>query len=74
MSGTATIRIVLNGDARELAGDATVAQAVAATGTPEPRGVAVAVDGEVVPRAEWELTPLADGQRVEVLHAVQGGS
>ena len=36
-------------------------------------GVAVAVDGEVVPRADWPATALADGARVEVLTAVQGG-
>ena len=36
-------------------------------------GVAVAVDGEVVPRARWAATVLADGARVEVLTAVQGG-
>jgi sulfur carrier protein len=35
--------------------------------------VAVAVDGEVVPRAAWPRTPLSSGQRVEVLQAVQGG-
>jgi sulfur carrier protein len=35
--------------------------------------VAVAVDGEVVPRSGWEATALADGQRVEVVEAIQGG-
>ena len=37
------------------------------------RGVAVAVDAEVVPRGEWETTKLDDGARVEVLRAIQGG-
>ena len=37
------------------------------------RGVAVAVGDEVVPRAEWPITRLADGARVEVLTAMQGG-
>ena len=37
------------------------------------RGVAVAVNGEVVPRSEWEGFALSDGMRVEVLRAVQGG-
>jgi sulfur carrier protein len=36
-------------------------------------GVAVAVDGAVVPRAEHPRTVLADGADVEVLTAVQGG-
>jgi thiamine biosynthesis protein ThiS len=31
------------------------------------------VDGEVVPRGQWDLIKLADGARVEVLQAVQGG-
>ena len=64
--------VVLNGDVRELAEQATVADAVAACGAP-PRGVAVAVGGEVVARGEWESRRLSDGDRVEVLQAVQGG-
>jgi sulfur carrier protein len=36
-------------------------------------GVAIAVDHEVVPRAEWETFTLAEGARVEVLTAMQGG-
>jgi sulfur carrier protein len=39
----------------------------------EGRGVAVAVDGEVIPRGRWSDTGLHEGQEVEVLHAVQGG-
>ena len=39
----------------------------------DARGVAVAVDGEVVPRSEWEACRLADGSRVEVVDAIQGG-
>ena len=38
-----------------------------------PRGVAVAVNEEVVPRADWPRWPLADGDVVEVVTAVQGG-
>ena len=37
------------------------------------RGVAVAVDAEVVPRGEWESRRLAGGERVEVVMAIQGG-
>ena len=74
MRAEAMMAIVLNGERCELPEGATVEQAVAATGAEEARGLAVAVDGEVVPRGEWERTPLADGQRVEVLHAVQGGA
>lgn len=37
------------------------------------RGVAVAVNEEVVPRSAWDETPVRDGDRVEVLNAAQGG-
>ena len=68
------MRIELNGTPRELDDGATVAAAVAASGVdPERRGVAVAVEDEVVPRSEWDATTLSEGQRVEVLRAVQGG-
>jgi sulfur carrier protein len=68
------VRVLLNGERRELASDATVREAVSATGAPsEGRGVAVALDGEVVPRRLWDETSLAEGQRIEVVQAVQGG-
>jgi sulfur carrier protein len=64
----------LNGEERELPQPMTVAAAVAAVGvSPEGRGIAAAVDGEVVPRDRWNETALAEGQRVEVVQAVQGG-
>ncbi|HEU4981012.1 MAG TPA: sulfur carrier protein ThiS, partial [Solirubrobacterales bacterium] len=54
---------------------ATVATAIEASGAfSDRRGVAVAVDGEVVPRSEWDRTALAEGQRIEVLAAIQGGA
>jgi sulfur carrier protein len=40
---------------------------------PDARGVAVAVDGEVVPRAGWHTVAIPEGARVEVLTAAQGG-
>jgi thiazole synthase len=69
------MRIELNGEARELPAGATLADAVRESGAGEEvRGVAVALDGEVVPRAEWERTLLREGQSVEVLAAIQGGA
>jgi sulfur carrier protein len=66
--------VIINGQPRRLPEGATLELAVRQAGAPEGgRGVAVAVDGEVVPRAEWAGTTLAEGQRVEVLSAVQGG-
>jgi sulfur carrier protein len=66
--------VELNGERVELADGASVADAVAAAGANSGRrGVAVAVDGEVVPRSGWEHTRLVAGQRVEVVEAIQGG-
>ncbi|GAA2672934.1 MULTISPECIES: sulfur carrier protein ThiS [Actinosynnema] len=65
------MRATLNGVDRELPDRATVADAVTALGAPTT-GVAVAVDGEVVPRAAWDR-PLREHARVEVITAVQGG-
>jgi sulfur carrier protein len=69
-----TTTVTLNGERRELPEPATIDAAVREAGVAgDGRGVAVAVDGEVVPRGEWERTELREGQQVEVLHAVQGG-
>ncbi|HLM30606.1 MAG TPA: sulfur carrier protein ThiS [Solirubrobacterales bacterium] len=66
--------VELNGEPVELPEGASVALAVECLGAGERRdGVAVAVDGEVVPRSQWESTELADGQNVEVVGAIQGG-
>ncbi len=73
--GTKLMRIELNGEPRELPEGATLADAVREPPAPgrAAAGVAVALDGEVVPRGEWEATPLREGQAVEVLAAIQGG-
>ncbi len=68
------MNVEINGDAVSLGDGATVATAVEASGAPTERGVAVALEGDVVPRSEWETTPLIEGQRVEVLAAIQGGA
>lgn len=66
------MELIVNGAARRLPAGTTVAELVG-TVTTQTRGVAVAVNGEVVPRAGWPATGLADGDRVEVLTAAQGG-
>jgi sulfur carrier protein len=65
-------QVTVNGDTRELPQDTTLADLVAQL-TASPRGIAAAVDGEVVPRRAWPDTPLADGSVVEIVTAVQGG-
>lgn len=39
----------------------------------EPRAVAVEYNGEILPRDRYEETTLADGDRLEIVHFVQGG-
>jgi thiazole synthase len=69
------MRVELNGEVAELAAGATLADAAREAGAPESaRGIAVALDGEVVPHGEWEATVLREGQAVEVLAAIQGGA
>ena len=66
--------IWVNGEPRKLPTGVKLADAVDAAGaSTDRRGIAVAVDGEVVPRARWGDLALEDGQRVEVVRAVQGG-
>jgi sulfur carrier protein len=66
--------VEVNGEPVELQEPATVAALVERAGAGgDRRGVAVAVDGEVVPRSAWGSTELNDGQRVEVVGAIQGG-
>jgi thiazole synthase len=67
------IKAFVNGEYREL-GDGATVESVVRQIAESSRGVAVAVDGEVVPRGEWSERELRDGEEVEVLHAVQGGS
>ncbi|MCW2918619.1 MAG: thiamine biosynthesis protein ThiS [Actinomycetia bacterium] len=64
--------VIVNGEPREIADGATVASVVAAV-TKATAGVAVALNDEVVRRAEWTATPIRDADRLEVLTAVQGG-
>jgi len=66
--------IVLNGQLADVRGGETVAAVLAHLGLDaNARGVAVAVDGEVVPRAEWAARVVGEEARVEVLTAMQGG-
>ena len=66
--------VIVNGERRELAAGATVASVVELLDVaPGARGVAVALDGEVVTRSRWAETELGDGALIEVVAAIQGG-
>ncbi|CAL9605237.1 MULTISPECIES: sulfur carrier protein ThiS [unclassified Streptomyces] len=66
------MNISVNGESREVA-PGTALDALVRTLTAAPSGVAAALNETVVPRAQWAATALSDGDRVEVLTAVQGG-
>jgi sulfur carrier protein len=68
------VKVLVNGSETELADGATVIAALDTLDLPASgRGVAVAVDAEVVPRGQWPARELHDGARVEILRAIQGG-
>jgi sulfur carrier protein len=72
-TGTA-LRISVNGRPTGVAPGATVLDAARGLGIgDDERGVAIALDGLVVRRADWVATPLADGARLEVVRAAAGG-
>lgn len=66
------MKIVLNGAERELAGPVTVAQLLHVSGFGAKR-VAVELNGEVVPRSLHVERDVADGDRIEIVHAIGGG-
>lgn len=68
----ATMTVSVNGEAVTLAPGTTLDVLVASL-TTAPSGVAAALNETVVPRGQWPAATLADGDRVEVLTAVQGG-
>ena len=66
--------ITVNGAASDLPDGARLVDVLDALGVePGRRGVAIAIDGEVVPRGRWDDTSLPAGANVEVVQAIQGG-
>ncbi|MEU8614810.1 sulfur carrier protein ThiS [Actinoplanes sp. NPDC048791] len=65
------MKVIVNGAARDI--DVVSVEGLVEQLTTARRGVAVAVNGEVVPRSSWPSARLRDGDRVEVLTAAQGG-
>lgn len=66
------IRVRVNGELREVARDTSIASLL--LGADEQIGAAVARNREVVPRLQWALTFLDDGDEVEIVRPVQGGA
>jgi sulfur carrier protein len=66
------VQVTVNGEATDLAADSTVADLVAVRSGAHDR-VAVALNGDVVPRSSWPGTRLSDGDTLEVLAPTAGG-
>ncbi len=65
---------LVNGEPRVVPSGTTIAGLIEELGhDPSGRGVAAAINGEVVPRAEWRTTAVGDGDKVEILTAIGGG-
>lgn len=67
------MKLIVNGELRQVPAGATVGD-LARELTAQRSGVAVAVNGEVVHRRTWDHHELHDGDRVEIVAAVQGGA
>ncbi len=67
------MRLLINGQDKECPPLANVAALVEHLGTKSDR-VAVELNREIVPRAKWESTSIHEGDRLEIVHFVGGGS
>jgi thiamine biosynthesis protein ThiS len=68
------MKLVINGDERTFEAVASMTDLLERLGIePQVPGVAVARNGQVVPRRDLDRTPLNDGDRIEIVRAVQGG-
>ena len=66
------MRLTVNGETRDYAGVGVVAELVASLGL-DSRKVAVELNLAIVPRSTYHETPLADGDRIEIVHFIGGG-
>jgi sulfur carrier protein len=69
----AIINVRVNDAPRAFAGPLTLQDALQQIGVAERKGVAVAINDNVVPRREWPARPLNEGERVLIIQATQGG-
>lgn len=66
------MEVMVNGEWRTVAEGGSVAELLAELEAPS-KGIAVALDGDVVPRASWSATTVRGGARLDIMTAVQGG-
>ena len=68
-----TLSVFVNDRPTEVAAPATLQGLLSGIGLADRRGVAAAVNGEVVPRGDWASRGLSERDRVLVIRATQGG-
>lgn len=67
------MKLTINGEGREFAPLANLAELVEQLGMKADR-VAIELNRDIVPRTRWQETPIHDGDRLEIVHFVGGGS
>ncbi|KQQ32238.1 thiamine biosynthesis protein ThiS [Methylobacterium sp. Leaf125] len=70
------MKLRVNGEVRESTAadlDALFREEAEETGLESPQGIAIALNGAVIRRRDWAATALSDGDRVEIVRAMQGG-
>ena len=72
MKTLSTIRVTINGDVRQIAGDRTITELLTELGL-QPRLVVVEHNREILDRALYESTEVRDGDMLELVHFVGGG-
>jgi len=65
--------IHVNDQPRQVDASAKLADLAAELGLADRKGVAIAINDEVVPRSSWPVRALAEGERILVIQATQGG-
>ena len=73
INGNALMKLQINGDQRELPDGLSLAALVEHLGM-KPDRVAVELNLEIVPRTNWQAIQLKDGDKLEIVHFVGGGS
>ena len=70
------MKLIVNGEPRESEAadiEALFRAEAEETGLDSPQGIAIALNGRVVRRRDWGATRLGEGDRVEIVRAMQGG-
>jgi sulfur carrier protein len=70
------MKLFINGEPREREAetvDALFRLEAEETGLESPQGVAIALNGRVLRRTDWGATPVTEGDRIEIVRAMQGG-